>query len=94
MRYSSSYRDYNYDKIYDNERDGCGEVSRKFVLGHLGSGLTWIWFPVWFWVGHVYIQGFEWNDSFQACVDIDECSTGSAACGDNKVCTGVHCGAF
>ena len=54
----------------------------------------WIWFPFWFWVGHVYIQGFEWNDSFQACVDIDECSTGSAACGDNKVCTGVHCGAF
>ena len=42
----------------------------------------------------VYIQGFEWNDSYQACVDIDECSTGSAACGDNKVCTGVHCGAF
>ena len=29
MRYSSSYRDYNYDKIYDNERDGCGEVSKK-----------------------------------------------------------------
>ena len=42
----------------------------------------------------VYIQGFEWSDSYQACVDIDECSTGSAACGDNKVCTGVHCGAF
>ena len=48
---------------------------------------------VWGW-SRVYIQGFEWSDSYQACVDIDECSTGSAACGDNKVCTGVHCGAF
>ena len=26
MRYSSSYRDYNYDKIYDGVQDGCGEV--------------------------------------------------------------------
>ena len=36
MRYSSSYRDYNYDKIYDNERDGCGEVSKKNGFGSFG----------------------------------------------------------
>ena len=36
MRYSSSYRDYNYDKIYDDVRDGCGEVSfAKIRFGHL-----------------------------------------------------------
>ena len=37
-------------------------------------------------------QGFEWSDGYQACVDIDECSAGSAVCGENKVCTAVHCG--
>ena len=25
-------------------------------------------------------------------MDIDECSAGSGVCGENKVCTGVHCG--
>ena len=63
-----------------------------------GRGLMRIWFRYGFGskpvlVGHVFIQGFEWSDSYQACVDVDECSAASAVCGDNKVCVyhGAYC---